>query len=52
MTFVEVKGQQRSNVVNNALWLEHCWSEELLMQVQENDDLLTFREVKDQQRSN
>ena len=32
MTFTEVKGHQRSNVVKYALWLS-VWSKELLMQV-------------------
>ena len=34
------------------LYFYHTWSEETLMQVKKNDDLLTFMEVKGQQRSN
>ena len=37
MTFMEVKGHQRSNVVNYVLWLPNL--EESLMQVYEEDDL-------------
>ena len=33
MTFMEVKGQQRSNVVNYMLYDYQTWSEEPLMQV-------------------
>ena len=50
MTFMEVKGHQRSNVVNYVLWLPNygqknpcigyqTWSEESLMQVYDDDDL-------------
>ena len=49
MTFQEVKGQQRSNILNNTLWLSnlvrrtpdgyHIWSKELLMQAKNEDDL-------------
>ena len=38
MTFRKVKGHQRLNVVNVALWLP-TWSTESLMQVLNNDDL-------------
>ena len=38
MTFMEVKGHQRSNVVNYVLRLP-TWSEESLMQVYDDDDL-------------
>ena len=46
-TMCDLCGGQRSNKLNNTLW-----SEESLMQVYENDDLLTFMEVKGQKRSN
>ena len=54
MTFMEVKGQQRSNVVNYAKHAKRLpnyqtWSEEPLMQVKDNDDLhggLRSTEVK------
>ena len=48
MTYVEVKGQWRSNIVNNVLWLlkyrilqygYQTWSEEPLMQAKNDDDL-------------
>ena len=45
MTYIEVKGQQRSRIVNYALWLYQTWSEEIKL-------VMTFMEVKDQQRSN
>ena len=38
MTFMEVKGHQRSNVVNYVLCYQ-TWSEESLMQVYDDDDL-------------
>ena len=38
MTFMEVKGHQRSNVVIYVLWLP-TWSEDSLMQVYDDDDL-------------
>ena len=50
MTFTEVKGYQRSNVVNNMLWLPNLvrsknpWCKFLIMK--------TFIEVKGHQRSN
>ena len=37
MTFMEVKDQQRSNVVNYALWLPNL--EEPLMQTKDDDEL-------------
>ena len=37
MTFMEVKGHQRSNVVNYVLWLPNL--EETLVQVYDDDDL-------------
>ena len=36
MTFMEVKGQQRSNIENNALWLNLV---KPLMEVKNDDDL-------------
>ena len=39
MTFMEVKGNQRPNVVNYALCLPFIWSKESLMQVYDDDDL-------------
>ena len=38
MTFMEVKGHQRSNVVNYVLWY-HIWSKEAPMQAENDDDL-------------
>ena len=38
MTFMEVKGHQRSNVINYDLWLPNL-SEGSLMQVYDEDDL-------------
>ena len=48
MTFMEVKGHQRSNVVNFMIWL-HIWSKEPLMQARNDDDLYGGQ---GQQRSN
>ena len=48
MTFTEVKGHQRSNVVNYVLWLP-SWSKEPLMQAKNGVDLhgdQRSREVK------
>ena len=39
MTFMKVRGHQRSNVVNFALYGYQTWSTESLMQVLNNDDL-------------
>ena len=39
MTFMEVKGHQRSNVVNYIYCGYQTWSEESLMQVYDNDHL-------------
>ena len=39
MTFMEVKGHQRSNMVTYVPWLPYIWSKELLMQVKNDDDL-------------
>ena len=39
MTFMEVKGHQRSNVINYMFYGYQTWSEESLMQVYDNDDL-------------
>ena len=39
MTFIEVKGHQKSNVVNYVLYGNQTWSEESLMQVYNDDDL-------------
>ena len=48
MTFVEVKGQQRSNIVT-MLHGYQTWSGEPLMQA---EMMMTFVEKKGQQRSN
>ena len=48
MTLMEVKGHQRSNGVNNVLWLPYL-SKEVLMQIENDDDLYGG---KGHQRSN
>ena len=39
VTFMEVKGHQRSNGVNYMCYGYHIWSKEALMQAENNDDL-------------
>ena len=50
MYFVDVKGQQRSNIVNNALYLPNLVSRTADALHAKNDDDLV--EVKSQHRSN
>ena len=39
VTFMEVKGHQRSNVVNYVLWLPYLVKKKTLMQAKNDDDL-------------